>query len=66
MWINQKNVGSDEKQDSIQKLENRIRSSGLEYLLFITKSPEFSQSLLRVSAGADTIPKTKYQPIVIH
>jgi hypothetical protein len=55
MWINQKNAWSDEKQDSIQKLENRLRSGGLENLLSITKSPGFSQSLLGVPMGGDII-----------
>ena len=30
--------------------------------MFINKSIAFSQSLLGIPAGGDTLPKTKYQP----
>ena len=63
MWIIQKNAVSNEQQDKVQELQISFRSGEKTYSVLINKSMEFSQSLLRVSIGADTIPKTKYQPI---
>jgi hypothetical protein len=55
MWISQKNAVSGENQESDQELENRFRSGGKEYLIFIIKSIGFSQSLSRVLAGGDIV-----------
>jgi len=49
------NAVSGEQQDSIQHFENRFRSGGVAYLIFINKWVEFSQSLSRVLAGCDII-----------
>jgi hypothetical protein len=57
MWIIRRNVVSDEQQDSIQQLENRIRSGGMAYLILINKSKGFSQSLSRIPAGDGIIWK---------
>jgi hypothetical protein len=57
MWIIRRNVVSDEQQDSIQQLENRIRSGGMAYLILINKSKGFSQSLSRIPAGGGIIWK---------
>ena len=40
------NAVSGENQESDQELENRFRSGGKEYLIFIIKSIGFSQSFL--------------------
>jgi len=55
MWIIHRNAVSDEQQDSIQQIENRFRSDGIEYPISIPKSMGFSQSLFRVRSGGDTI-----------
>ncbi len=44
MWIIRRNAVSDEQQDSIQQLENRFRSGGMEYVILINKSKGVSQS----------------------
>jgi hypothetical protein len=49
------NAVSGENQESDQELENRFRSGGKEYLIFIIKSIGFSQSLSWVSTGGDII-----------
>jgi hypothetical protein len=55
MWIIQRNAVSGENQESDQKLENRFKSDGKEYLIFIIKSIGFSQSLLGVPVGGDIV-----------
>jgi len=55
MWVIHRNAVSDEKQDSIQQIQNRFRSGGIGYSIFINKSMGFSQSLLEVPAGGDII-----------
>jgi hypothetical protein len=58
MGIIQRNAVSDEQQDSNQQIENRFRSGGVvlqKLLVLINKSMGFSQSLLRVPAGGDTL-----------
>jgi hypothetical protein len=49
------NAVSGENHESDQGLENRFRSGGKEYLIFIIKSIGFSQSFLGVPTGGDII-----------
>jgi hypothetical protein len=44
---------SDEQQDSIQQIENGVRTAGMVYSMLINKSRGFSQSLSRVLGGCD-------------
>jgi hypothetical protein len=59
MWINYRNVVSDEQQDSIQQLVKRFRSGGMAYLMLINKSMGLSQSLSMVPAGGDIMQETQ-------
>jgi hypothetical protein len=58
MGIIQRNAVSDEQQGSNQQIENRFRSGGVvlqKLLVLINKLMGFSQSLLRVPVGGDTL-----------
>ena len=46
MWINQKNRGPEEQQDSVQKIQNSFGSGEIGNVISIPKAKGFSQSLL--------------------
>jgi hypothetical protein len=59
MWIIQKNAVSDDQQASVQRLQISFKSGQIGYLIFISKSRGFSQSLLGIPAAGDTIPENQ-------
>jgi hypothetical protein len=53
MWINQKNRGPDEQQDSVQKIQNSFGSGEIGNVIYIPKAKGFSQSLFGASECGD-------------
>jgi hypothetical protein len=62
MWINQKNAEPDEQLDSVQGLQNSLRSGEIGYLTSIPKLSGFSQSLLRVQKVVISYGRNQISP----
>jgi len=62
MWTDHENTESDEQQDSIQQLENRLRSGGLVFPILLNEQMGFSQTLSRVRQVVISYGKNQISP----